>query len=216
MLFNLRKSRELIIPSLLVALFIISISQPALGQTATIEVDPSTVTVTVCNNFDVDIWIRNIPIVMTEFYFTVTWDDTQMQLDSYDEHCTDNGWTTFNVIQGSSSLRLVASGSNYDQDASWITLTFHCIDAGSSSINLEDTGIYYLETALVDHTTVNGTVNQNSPPDPPGPDPPSYSGQVGGTIYSVNRLVVLAPFSVLIGLVGIIAIVFVVRRKYKV
>ena len=207
MLFNLRKPGKLVISSLLVALFIIGVSQPALGNGATIEVDPSIVTVTVSNNFEVDIWIRNLPSAMTEFSFTVTWDDTQISLDSYVEH--DHGWTSYTVTTpGTDSLILAASGSSYTLDASWITLTFHCINAGSSSINLENTAISYLETSPIDHTAVDGTVTQN-----PSPDPPSHH-PVGGIYAPMNKLNILVPYVALIGLFGVLSTIL-INRKWR-
>jgi hypothetical protein len=219
LLIGLRKLGKLVFPILLVAFFILGSSLPAHAQqaeTATIEVREQTTTVTVSSNFQIDVWITDISAGIFRFDFTVTWDDTQMELVGYQNHVFLNTGVTWVVnveTATSTSYRLVAyylpdGVGGYTADASWVTLTFHCIAVGSSPINIINVDIDDEFGTDFEVAVVNGVCNQNPR------YTPSYSGWVGGTMNTVNKLAVVSPFLALIT-VAAVATVYVVKSRRK-
>jgi len=88
----------------------------------------------------------------------------------------------------------------FSDDASWVTLTFHCVGGGSSPIGISPYPDSWWEnpSVLEPFDVVSaGTCNQR-------PVVP-----VGGVVTSVNRLAVMAPYVALLGLVATVAAVIV-------
>ncbi len=173
---------------------------PARGDGETIAVEPQTVDVTVGSNFSIDISIRNVGW-MLRFHFKITWDPNLVRYVSR-TLLLQPGWSveTETVDGLGGTYVLQATGGMFSDDASWVTLTFHCVGGGSSPIGISPYPDSWWEnpSVLEPFDVVSaGTCNQR-------PVVP-----VGGVVTSVNRLAVMAPYVALLGLVATVAAVIV-------
>jgi len=132
-----------VLPILLIALFTICPIYPAQAQTAKIVVDPPTQKVLVCNEFSIDIIIRDIPDSMIGFAFAITWDANLMSLVGRQVHVVDIGtWQYYDDASTMGQYTIIAI--DYDSinpiidDTVVVTLTFHCEGEGSTPIDFSD------------------------------------------------------------------------------
>jgi len=174
---------------------------PARGNgQSTIAVEPQTIDVTVGSNFSIDISIRNVGW-MLRFHFKITWDPNSVRYVSR-TLLFKPGWSveTETVDGPGGTYVLQATGDMFSGDASWVTLTFHCLGGGSSPIGVSPYPDSWWEnpSVLIPFDVVlGGTCNQH-------PVVP-----VGGVVLPVNRLAVMAPYLALLGLVATVAVVIV-------
>jgi hypothetical protein len=174
---------------------------PARGDGETIAVEPQTVDIKVGGNFSIDISIRNVGS-MFRFHFKITWDPNLVRYVSR-TLLFQQGWSveTETVDGLGGTYVLQATGGMFSGDASWVTLTFHCLGGGSSPIGISPDPDSWWEnpSVLVPFEVVwGGTCNQQSV----APVAP-----VGGVVLPVNRLAVMAPYLALLGLVATVAVV---------
>ncbi len=170
---------------------------------ARITVEPPNTNVTVSTEFTVDIWIRDLPADMISFSFVVNWDPTLMEYVSHQTYVLGNGWTinTDNVF--ADRYEIGASGPSFGEDARWVTITFHCLGAGSSLI---DTGPSDMSgaAAAIPHDRGAATLNQIEP------------APVGGITVPVNKLEVLIPYLALAGLIIITVSAIEIKKRKQV
>lgn len=180
---------------------------PVVGAgSSTIAVEPQTVNITVGSNFSVDISIRNVQW-MLGFRFKITWDPTLIEYVTR-TLLLQQGWSvvTETVDGVTGTYVLQAAGGMFSSDASWVTLTFHCLGPGSSTIGISphpDSWWDNPSTTPPFDVISAGTCNQQSIP------------PVGGVVEPVHKLVVLRPWLAIIGLVGCLGAVVVVVRKHQ-
>ncbi len=179
---------------------------PARGNgQSTIAVEPQTVDVTVGSNFSIDISIRNVGYMLS-FHFKITWDPNLMRYVSR-TLLLQQGWSvkTETVDGPGGTYALQATGNMFSGDASWVTLTFHCLGGGSSPIGISppDSGWENPSVSIPFDVVSGGTCNQQ----PVAP--------VGGVVLPVNRLAVMAPYLALLGLVATVAVVIVKPWKKR-
>jgi hypothetical protein len=172
---------------------------PARGDGETIAVEPQTVDIKVGGNFSIDISIRNVGS-MFRFHFKITWNPNLVRYVSR-TLLLQPGWSveteTVDGLGGTYVLQV--TGDMFSSDASWVTLTFHCLGAGSSPIGISPSDSWWENPSqlLPFGVVLGGTCNQH-------PVVP-----VGGVVLPVNRLAVMAPYLALLGLVVTVAVVIV-------
>jgi len=220
----MNKLPRLILPSLLLALVVLALIVPARGQSTTrlaIEqggVEKETIAVPVCSRFTVEIWVRDIPYppyYLVGFNFEVKWDPTMMEFISNTPN--SHGWEYNTLLNEEAGLLAFETGypipmtyipwPGINEDDRWLTITFHCLREGTSTISVTSPGAGTVwvstdgRTALPD-TEVEGfetTVHQFK--------------AVGGVLVPVNTFGVLAPYLALMGLVGAVTAAAILRRK---
>jgi hypothetical protein len=166
----------------------------------------NTIQVAVGSNFVIEDWIRGIPSGdgMDDFGYHLNWNPALMQ---YVSHVTNApfGWTmtvdTTNVNSG--VLEVSAVGlSPYGADRKWLSVSFRCMAAGSSSITISDSS--WLED--VNGFTLNfdpildATVTQTTPL------------AVGGEMIPINQVQLVFPWLALITVLVILSVHVLVRR----
>jgi len=195
--------------SVLLVFIISGLIFPVYSNGVTISVEPRIIDVIVSRTFTVDIWIREHSEPMNAFSFTITWDPTLIEYVSHSNHVAANGWIYLDIDSVDAtggSYTLSARGADFDEDASWATITFHCLGAGSSPINIIDTAIGAGDPAgevfqMILHLSLKGAVNQNEP------------APVGGISTPINKLEILTPYIALAGLIAVVSAVYVIKRR---
>jgi len=200
------KKTGLILATMLLGLCVLGLVSPAQGNALPrLVIEPSTITVMVCREFTVEIWIRAIPYYMIGFDFRVEWDPTAME---YRYHTTnDHGWPEIHGV-GADYLWFgypPDTGHAITGDDWWATITFHCLHEGTSIIIVESADTVWLwdgvgEPFGVDPEYYGATVHQ-------------YARAVGGVLTGTDKLAVLSPYLALIGLVGAVTVAVAVRRR---
>jgi|GEM_PF-1161553 len=184
---------------LLVSVIVLSSTSSCKGQIANIAVEgPSTVGV--CGEFTVDIWIRDLPASMIEFDTRVEWDTTMMEYVSHVSHVTGNGWAPSYFSQIPGLIQLGALGPPFSQDASWITITFHCLGSGISKIRIEESNIEGA-TAGIAWNKIDLEVNQIEP------------ATVGGISAPIDKIELLAPYMILGGLIVAASTAYIIKKR---
>ena len=164
------------------------------------------------STFSVDIWIRNIPgNGLDSFYFVIKWDPNMMVLESY-QNASNPGWDDWGPevveVDVIDFYGITFGGGYITDDMSYLTLTFRCLNQGSSQIMITDGFL-----------SIEGEENNVLPPDfylacnqyqqQPPPNP------VGG-IYATNiKPNLLGPYIALVGLIGAASTIFAFRRWRK-
>ena len=175
------------------------------------RLEPQTITVTVCSEFTVYVWIRNLPDPMEAFDFGVKWDPMMMEHVSHGNQVEGNGWTiiTETVNEGLGFYMLEADMGDGDQwtaDAPWATITFHCLGEGTSILEVETIDTIWVRLSTGELIGIfpdefDSTVTQVEP------------APVGGITTPINKLEIVTPFLALAGLIAVISTVFVIRRR---
>lgn len=168
-----------------------------------------TLNITACNEFGVEIWVRNITdgLSMVGFDFLVEWDPA---LTEYVGHQVfDHGWDhSFNLDEAGGSLWFdypVDTGHTSSQDDIWLNITFHCLGEGVSEVNVSSIDTIWLwddenQPFGIDPAPYSILCNQTSAPLPESDEVDA----VGGELLKVNTLVNAIP--ILLIAVSIIAV----------
>ena len=221
----------------LCSLFLLSVLvlAPSTNATdgATISVNPKITNVHVGDGFQVSVCTSGFdsanPVI--ELRFTITWDNALMEFAGH-QIDVPYGWTpdphggADYYVEGepyTSYYTLHATAPNVGaavwEDRCWLTISFTCLNVGSSPLNLpspvidEDTHVTYgaffmAVNGFYEPEVMKGAVNQiaRAPPETP-------NLHVGGQLFTANKAVIVAPY--LIGILSIIAVVsLVVRKKF--
>jgi len=203
-----------LLSTLLLTVIVSSLSLPVSANNgAKIVVEPRIIDISVSNTFTIDILIRDLNgDFMQEFDFTITWDPALMEYVSHMDHVLTNdpNWSIKNqnldALGGSYRLNAEAglSGILFNEDLSWVTLTFHCLGEGSSPINIQNTVIYRAAAGLqeIEHEVLKGAVTQE-------PGMP-----VGGYVAPINKLEILTPYLALAGIVAVASAIYIKKRRH--
>lgn len=214
---NLGKASVLVLAVILILSLVLTpapVTAPTGPPPPIIYVDAPSV-VNVSTEFDITIWIRNIPAGwgLTEFVITVSFDPDDIEFIDSDFLDPDGagGWVGGGVIINPGEWRDDAqSGVLWTEDKAWYLLTFHCLREGPAAITvsspIEDGTVFLrdLTTGVVAEThpePVTVTVSQVNP------------RPVGGVLVPANKLEILAPYLALAGLIAAVSAVVVVRRR---
>jgi len=201
--------RKAILPIILAALIILGLTQPvsAPEDDPDMVVEPAEINVYVCSNFDVEIWIRNLPgqSIMYRFRFVLVWYPGLIELVGISENrAEDLGWK-FSDIRGDDYYIFeaeAADGGWQEGDAAWLRITFHCTGAGTSPLVFDTATIYLEEGGGITPDLLSATVHQSSRP-------------VGGILTTANKLAILSPYLALLGLVGAVTLAVATVRRRK-
>ncbi|WP_455369831.1 hypothetical protein [[Eubacterium] cellulosolvens] len=204
------RSHKFLIPTLLFGLLIIGLGRPVTGQLGPpkLMVYPSSITTNVSTEFSIDIWLTDIPENnrMEGALIVVGWFRSDMEKIS-EETNEPGSWDV--DIQDGSDLNKDYRGFDFapkngiavTEDRRWVTITFHCLEAGVTTISIEGQALMATGTAapeLLDLDPIEVTVNQVAP--------------VGGISTTVNKLEILAPYIALAGLIAAVSAVYVFKK----
>jgi hypothetical protein len=165
----------------------------------------NTLNIPVGNTFSVDIWIRNIPSNgLQSFYFVVSWNQTMMELESY-QRAPNPNWETWNVGTYGWYIDFYGWTSNdyITNDMIYLTLTFRCLSQGSSQVRIHDGYLHIDGQENILPPDFDVTCNQYK------------SNPVGGINAPTEKLTILTPYIALVGLIGTISSIFAIRRWCK-
>jgi hypothetical protein len=201
---------KLLFPVMLVSMIVLGSISSVEGQpSAKIVVEGPTL-VNVCKEFTVNIWIRDLSIPMnSQFQIRIVWDPNYFEYVSHTNNVADNGWYLDSEglhpddpIQAWYELR-ADSGGAFGEDASWATITFHCVGAGISEIQVDEASSYVDFSEFVVEA-VDLQVSQVEP------------APVGGYTVPTNKIELLAPYLALTGLIAVVLTVVVISRRSRV
>ena len=202
---------KFLIPALLVGLLIIGFGSPVTGQLGPPKfmVYPSSITTNVSTEFSIDIWITDIPENnrMEGALIVIGWFRDDMEKISEETNEPDS-WDVA-IADGSDPDKDYRGFDFYPQngivvteDRRWVTITFHCLGPGVTTISIQGQAWMATGTAapeLLDLESIEVTVNQLAP--------------VGGISTPINKLEILTPYIALAGLIAVVSTVYVIRRR---
>jgi hypothetical protein len=199
------KYRRFIIPTILVALFIIGSIASIQGQgSSSVELrGPNSVNI--CTNFSVELWVKHEDDSLGSMILNITWDPSQMEfvdiqfVDGWDAAL---GITDHYVFMQASAI---SDGDIFPPGTDHIfTLIFLCLDSGTSIIGFERAYLYRgiggaggsFTAELIEMEVTQGR-------------------SVGGIMTGANKLIILTPYIGFVGLVAIVtsAVIIMKRRK---
>jgi hypothetical protein len=180
-----------------------------------ISIVPDEVTIPVCNQFKIEIVtseygnINGAPTAaITQIYFYLQWDPTQIEVKL--DTVTPNvpaGWSVSAIPPISqqppySQLVFTAIGTSpVDAAHEWLELEYHCIDEGTSNIQI--LGLTINSVALpTDYAVFGASINQLPELAP-----------VGGISTPINKLEILTPYLALAGLMAVVSAVYVIKKR---
>jgi hypothetical protein len=183
------------------------------APTATLSVEKQAIEISVCSNFEIEIWVLDIdPYSMANLFFELSWDPDLMR---YTGHVEEYGGA-FNIdtSQASNGKLIVTwepSLSPYiTADTKLLTASYHCEGLGSSSIDFTQSGWIEEDGREFNFASLqDGTCNQISVPI----SPPTYI--VGGFYSDANQLEVISPYLTLVILLGVVTTTLIVRKRRK-
>ena len=175
---------------------------PAFAYTGTVSFEPQSINVNVGSIFTVDVQTSGPPQYTLGIHLIVVWDSSQIHATQIDFHLGSCHFSTGFPKFGEGTLEIEAikdSTPPYLTGANtWATMEFQCVGAGVSYIGIGLSSHWILVSVDEPFSTVNfATCNQRNP--------------VGGEMIPVNKLSVLAPYS--IGIFSIIAVAAVIVKK---
>ncbi len=204
-LILMMKYRRFIIPTILVALFIIGSTAPIRGQdSSSIELKGPN-SVNICNNFSVELWVKHEDDALGSMILNITWDPSQMEfvdiqfVDGWDAALGITDHYVFMQAQAMSGGDIFPPGTDRV-----FTLTFHCLDLGTSTIGFERAYLYRGKDGTggsFSAELIELEVTQNR--------------SVGGIFYSVDKVSLLSPWIAAISIIGCITIVSILVKKRR-
>ena len=201
---------KLVLPSLLVAIMVFGLTVPTQGQyTSSVELKGLQV-VRVCSNFRVDLWVNHPDYDLGSHIIQILFDPTQMEYIGKTN--VPNGWeikeaTIVGGVQVTGTAMDDPNGYIFAPGSDkMVTLIFHCLDEGTSTIYFDDADLYTEpegEGTEYGATFIDIEVTQRK------------SVSVGGLLTSTNKLTILAPYLGLVGLVAAIAYAAIIIKRRK-
>jgi hypothetical protein len=87
----------------------------------------------VCNEFEVELWIRDLPETISWLLTYITWDPDLMELRNVELHLPTGWLITDGPIEQTDSFYIVLETYTppFSLNWKWITFTFHCKGEGS-------------------------------------------------------------------------------------
>ena len=202
---------------LLVTIISLSLSSPVLALPPyypELIVNPTSISAGVSTTYSITFSVRDIPsgYGLTYLGLVLTWPSSDMELVSGTEGASlPPGWQVtlgdFTTIPpGSESKHFqmsIDTGEPVTVDREWLTVTFHCLRSGPSMITVDGS----LEIRQLPEGSISGqgiepieiTVNQ--------------FGVIGGVTTSVNKIGVLTPYLALAGLITIVSVIYIIRKR---
>ena len=175
-----------------------------------VTVEPQIINVNAGRVFEVGIWIRNLPAPMSILDIAIVFDGTMMELVNVQRH-EHFGWeqsfsswdedqysgSAFGVVE----LNLYWETDHVTEDLKWVTLTFRCLQEGTSTIDVESTITVQPNGSQfeIEADDFDGTVNQFA--------------IVGGYAMPVHKIEILAPYLALTGLILAVSTIYVIKRR---
>ncbi|MFC1506991.1 hypothetical protein ACFLQ6_07970 [Thermoproteota archaeon] len=168
--------------------------------------------VVVCNEFEVELWVRDLPLDMLSLIVYVTWDPELMELQNVELNLPAPWWVEGGPAEEADSFYIKVEGDFFSLNWKWMVFTFHCKGEGSSPINIPE--IYEQPTGgslrvgpdavteIIERTLLKAAVTQT-------PEPPP----VGGLVTPTNKLAILTPYIALAGLIIAVSTVYVIKRR---
>ncbi len=169
--------------------------------------------VPVCNEFEVELWVRDLPTecFMIGLIVYVTWDPDLMELQNVELNLPTPWVVDDGPREEMDSYYIKLQGLPFSSNWKWITFTFHCKGVGSSPINIPEwyeypsggkvsVGPYMIES--LSHTKLKAAVTQTIEPAP-----------VAGLVTPTNKLMVLTPYIALAGLIASVSTVIIIKRR---
>ncbi len=203
-MYNLSK---LTLSSILITLIILGLNSPVAAQppSPTIYVEAPD-SVIVSTEFDIIIWIRDIPPgwMMTYFDLIAEWDPNDLE---YIESELLTSWQGVgNIVNQQRWYGTSSDPSGWTEDAAWFRIRFHCLRGGAAQITVSSPSGQTVQLkdlsggfATVYPESVTVTVNQVAP--------------VGGIVTSVDKLEILTPYIALVGLIIAVSTVYVIKKR---
>ena len=192
-----------IISAFMVISIFLGLCLPVEAQADTLYVESNgsrIIEVNVSTEFTIEIWIRNQTAQATAVYFTIVFDPDYMEVVG-GATTPPGGWGAGTTNPGPGQIGYIASGAPFVGEHSWYSLTFHCLDAGSTPINVMDA--VYTDASGANHTlnVLKASVSQILVP------------PVGGISTTVNKLEILTPYIALVGLIIAVSAVYVIKTR---
>ncbi|MFC1505745.1 hypothetical protein ACFLQ6_01600 [Thermoproteota archaeon] len=168
--------------------------------------------VPVCNEFEVELWVRDLPESMVRLVVYITWDPELMELQNVELNLPAPWVVGDGPREEADSYFIMVQGTFFSSNWKWMTFTFHCKGEGSSPINIPE--IYEFPTGdsvtvgphaiphIIERTLLKAAVTQT-------PEPPP----VGGLVTPTNKLAILTPYIALAGLIIAISTVYVLKKR---
>ena len=174
----------------------------------TLYVDAPT-SVPVSTEFDVLIWLRDIEegFSITEINLRVSFNDKDLEFisDEFLDPDGAGGWGGGGALVWFGFWEGIAGGSSSAEERAWFRITFHCLQAGPTTITvsapLAAGGIELNDEYDTEPDSVSVTVKQGNP--------------VGGIFYSADKIGLLSPWLAAISIIGCIAIVPILVKKRR-
>lgn len=165
--------------------------------------------VPVSTEFDILIWILDIEegFSITEINLRVSFDDDDLEYisDEFLDPDGAGGWGGGGSLVWFGLWEGVAGGSSSAEERAWFRITFHCLQAGPTTITvsapLTAGGIELNVIYDTEPDPVSVTVKQGNP--------------VGGVFYSTNKIGLFSPWIAAISIIGCITIVSILVRKRR-
>ena len=208
-------------PTLFATLLIIIISSGLLIPTFAqpfpkLIVNPTSITAEVSTTFTITFSVTDIPsgIGLRYVGILLLWPSSDMELVSGTEGASiPPGWEVtlgdFTTIPPGSESKYfqmsINTGEHVTVDREWLTVTFHCLGPGPSTISI-DGGLELRE--LPDGSTFGGPVD-------PIEVTINQIASVGGVTAPVNKTDILTPYIALAGLIAAISTVYVIKKRKK-
>ena len=167
--------------------------------------------VPVCNEFEVELWIRELPFIMFQLFVYITWDPDLMELQNVELNLPASWFVANGPTEEMDSCYIYLQGSVFSSNWKWITFTFHCKGEGSSPINIPEhyepptggmvgVGPAYIADGDIDTTLLKAAVNQ-------------FDATVGGLTTPTNKLDIITPYMALAGLIAAVSTVYVIKKR---
>jgi hypothetical protein len=208
---------KLTLSLILISLIVLGLSSPVAAQppAPTIYVDaPSRIPVS--TEFDIMIWIRDIPAGwgMTSFSLRIQWDPNDLEIIGC-EFLEDGrlGWDGDCAYDpgmggGSGADYIPYPSPRWTEDAPWLRFRFHCLREGPALITAYSPpagDAIYLEDA--------NSIREEVVPEPVEVTIYQGVGPVGGISTPINKLEILTPYIALAGLIIAVSAIVIKKRK---
>ena len=178
--------------------------------------NPTSITTEVSTTFTITFSVTDIPSGYGLRYVGIVllWPSSDMELVSGIEGASaPPGWNPTLVdpttippgSEGKYFQMSINTGEHVTVDREWLTVTFHCLGPGPSTISI-DGGLELRE--LPDGSTFGGPVD-------PIEVTINQIASVGGVTTPVNKTEILTPYIALAGLIAAISTVYVIKKRKK-
>jgi hypothetical protein len=196
-------SKKMMISGFLVISIVLGLCHPVEAQADTLYVESDgsrIIEVNVSTEFTIDIWIRDLSAQATEMYFTIVYDPDSMEVVG-SATTPPGGWGAGTSNPGPGQIAYVASGSPFQGNQVWYSITFHCLAPGNTPINVIDANYTIATGGNQILNVLKASVSQITPP------------PVGGVASPVNKVEIISPYIALAGLIAAVSTVYIIKKR---